>query len=181
MVNDNLPFLLDSTLAEMVDQGYEPILVAHPILAVERDAAGALVRLVGETTAAAARAVRRESFLHIHLDRIDEPEARARLVAGLRKVYADVATAVGLGADARRIVEAIEAYRANPPPLPADEVAEALAFLEWLRPTTSPSSACANTACRRATPPPIPSRRPASAFCAIRPCGCCAAAGNSSS
>ena len=50
VVNDNMPFLLDSTLAEIVDQGYEPILVAHPILAVERDAAGALVRLVGETT-----------------------------------------------------------------------------------------------------------------------------------
>ncbi len=39
-----MPFLLDSTLAEIVDQGYEPLLVAHPILAVERDAAGALVR-----------------------------------------------------------------------------------------------------------------------------------------
>src|SRR6478752_182264 len=76
VVNDNMAFLLDSTLAEIVDQGYEPILVAHPILAVERDAAGALVRLVGETTAAAARAVKRESFIHIHLDRIDEPEAR---------------------------------------------------------------------------------------------------------
>ncbi len=134
VVNDNMAFLLNSTLAEIVDQGYEPILVAHPILAVERDAAGALVRLVGETTAAAARAVKRESFIHIHLDRIDEPEARERLVAGLRKVYADVATAVRDWAPMRaRVVEAIETYRANPPPLPADEVSEAIAFLEWMR------------------------------------------------
>ena len=41
VINDNMPFLLDSTLAEIVDQGYEPILVAHPILAVERDEGGA--------------------------------------------------------------------------------------------------------------------------------------------
>ena len=37
VVNENMPFLLDSTLAEIVDEGYEPLLVAHPILAVERD------------------------------------------------------------------------------------------------------------------------------------------------
>ena len=40
-----VPARLD--LAEIVDQGYEPILVAHPILAVERDE-GALRRLLGE-------------------------------------------------------------------------------------------------------------------------------------
>src|ERR1051326_3271118 len=40
VVNDNMPFLLDSTLAEIVDEGYEPILVAHPILAAKRDGTG---------------------------------------------------------------------------------------------------------------------------------------------
>ena len=40
IVNDNMPFLLDSTLAEIVEQGYEPKFVAHPILAVERNAGG---------------------------------------------------------------------------------------------------------------------------------------------
>ena len=36
VVDDNKPFLLDSTLAELQEQGYEPRLVAHPILAVAR-------------------------------------------------------------------------------------------------------------------------------------------------
>src|ERR1019366_7782062 len=36
VINDNMPFLLDSTLAELAEQGIEPALVAHPILAVER-------------------------------------------------------------------------------------------------------------------------------------------------
>ena len=31
-----------------------------------------------------------------------------------------------------RITEVIQSYRANPPPLPEDEVTEALQFLEWI-------------------------------------------------
>src|SRR5215211_4933274 len=133
VVNDNMPFLLDSTLAEIVDQGYEPLLVAHPILAVERDSSGALVRLVGEATAAARTQVTRESFIHIHLDRLDDPAARERLVEGLRRVYADVAVAVrDWNAMRARITEVIRSYSTSPPPLPRDEIDEALAFLDWM-------------------------------------------------
>ena len=88
VVNDNMPFLLDSTLAEIAEQGYEPTLVAHPILAVSRDKTGGFLHF-GDTTGS-----RRESLLHIHLPRIDDPAARARLTAGLQRVYADVATSV---------------------------------------------------------------------------------------
>src|SRR5215207_9731627 len=133
VVNENMPFLLDSTLAELVEQGYEPRLVAHPILGVERDESGALARLVGEATAAAPVGARRESFIQIHLDRVDDEAARGRLVEGLTKVYADVAVSVRDWPGMRtRIAEAIYSYRANPPPLPADEVSEAVAFLDWL-------------------------------------------------
>jgi glutamate dehydrogenase len=133
VVNENMPFLLDSTLADLVDHGYEPRLVAHPILAVERDRDGALVRLVGEATAASGDGTRRESFIHIHLDRIDDPQARAQLIEGLDKVYAAVVIAVTDWSAMREQVRSIaQAYRAAPPPLPADEVAEAAAFLDWL-------------------------------------------------
>ncbi len=133
VVNENMPFLLNSTLAELVEQGYEPRLVAHPILAVERDESGALARLVGEATAAAPVGARRESFIQIHLDRVDDEAARGRLVEGLAKVYADVAVSVRDWPGMRtRIAEAIYSYRANPPPLPADEVSEAVAFLDWV-------------------------------------------------
>ncbi|HZH52763.1 MAG TPA: NAD-glutamate dehydrogenase [Microvirga sp.] len=133
IVNDNMPFLLDSTLAEIVDEGYEPLLVAHPILAVERDASGALVRLVGEATASTRMGVKRESFIHIHLPRIDDPEARERLLEAMRRVHNDVALAVhdwpGMRA---RVTEIVHNYRLNPPPLPEDEVKEAIAFLDWI-------------------------------------------------
>jgi glutamate dehydrogenase len=133
VVNDNKPFLLDSTLAELTDQGYEPSLVAHPILAVARDAEGKFVSLAGEATGRAPEGTRRESLIHIHLDRIDTPEARDKLRAGLERVYADVGMAVEDWAAMRgRITEVIQAYRSNPPPLPEDEVTEALQFLEWI-------------------------------------------------
>ncbi len=70
-INDNRPFLLDSCLAELTGQGLVPLLVAHPILGVERDDGGALLRVVGETTAEAAGGLARESLIQIHLDRLE--------------------------------------------------------------------------------------------------------------
>ena len=131
VVNDNRPYLLDSTLAELTEQGLAPLLVAHPILGVERDAAGALLCVVGETTADADGALARESFIHLHLDRLDAGEARERLTAGLAQVYRDVALATDdHAAMAARLADLAEGI--GRAPLPADEVAEASAFLTWL-------------------------------------------------
>lgn len=133
IINDNMPFLLDSTLAEIVDDGYEPLLVAHPILAVERDSTGALVRLVGETTASSRAGVKRESFIQIHLPRLDDTEARARLIEAMRRVHRDVSLAVHDWPSMRaRVTELVHNYRLNPPPLPDEEVREAIAFLDWI-------------------------------------------------
>ncbi|MGF3023034.1 NAD-glutamate dehydrogenase [Methylobacterium aquaticum] len=136
-VNANRPFLLDSTLADLVARGYQPRLVAHPILGVERDADGALVRVVGETTAQEAGGdaggLARESVIHVHLDRIDDEAARATLVASLARVYADVAvTAADHGAMVERLAAAAAAYTAAPASLAPEERAEARAFLDWL-------------------------------------------------
>jgi glutamate dehydrogenase len=48
ILNDDMPFLFDSTMAELAEQGIEVILVAHPIIAVERDGQGKLLRFYGE-------------------------------------------------------------------------------------------------------------------------------------
>nr|WP_244645130.1 NAD-glutamate dehydrogenase [Salinarimonas ramus] len=131
-VNGDMPFLLDSTLAEIVDQGYEPRLVAHPILTVRRDAEGRLVELLGPSRGATPEGAIRESLIHIHLDRLDD-EARERLRTALERVYSDVAVAVSdWGPMRERLAGAIARYRQAPPPLPADETKEALAFLDWI-------------------------------------------------
>jgi glutamate dehydrogenase len=137
VINDDRPFLLDSTLAELTARAIEPRLVAHPIVAVEREAGGALRRLVGEVTSArgseVAPADDRESVIHVHLPRIEDAGARAELVEALERIYADVATATGdAEAMRRQLADLASDYRANPPPIERDEVGEATAFLDWL-------------------------------------------------
>src|SRR5215510_16138441 len=58
ILNDNMPFLFDSTMAELAEQGIEVTLVTHPIIAVERDDQGKLLRYYGETLPEGAKGTR---------------------------------------------------------------------------------------------------------------------------
>ncbi|MGL4444407.1 MAG: NAD-glutamate dehydrogenase, partial [Alsobacter sp.] len=133
VVNDNMPFLLDSTLAELTERGMDIRFVAHPILSVERAGDGSLVRFAGEAAASGQPGTRRESLIQVHLDRVDDPVVREALVEALERVYADVRVAVrDWGAMRGRVAGLGYVYRSNPPPLPAEEIAEAVAFIDWL-------------------------------------------------
>jgi glutamate dehydrogenase len=128
-VNDDRPFLLDSTLEELRERGIAPRLVAHPILAVERGTDGKLKQLPRMPDAATA--TQRESLIHIHLPPLSAAEA-ADLKAGLAAVYDHVAQAVAdFPAMRKRLAYAVADLKANPPPTDAGELAEAIAFLEW--------------------------------------------------
>ncbi len=132
VLNDNMPFLFDSTMTELAEQGIEVTLVAHPIIAVERDEQGKLVRLHGEVLPERARG-ERESLIHLHITRLDADADRQRLIDGLTKTLNDVrASVTDWRAMRARVEEAIRALSSTPPPLPIDEVAEANQFLQWL-------------------------------------------------
>ncbi|MCA0400808.1 MAG: NAD-glutamate dehydrogenase [Proteobacteria bacterium] len=133
IINDDMPFLLDSTLAELGERGLPVALVAHPILAVERDGQGVLSRLIGLSAGRELAPVQRESFLHIHIAQpLDEGE-RSRLEADFVTIFADIRAAVSDWVPMRtRLAEIATRYRATPPMLPPDEIAEAVQFLDWL-------------------------------------------------
>ncbi len=132
VLNDNMPFLFDSTMAELAEQGIDVTLVAHPIVAVERDGQGKLLRFYGETLPAGAKG-ERESLIHFHIARLDSDADRERLIAGLTKTLNDVRACVtDWRAMRARVEEAIKTLNSNPPPLPIDDVAEASQFLQWL-------------------------------------------------
>src|ERR1051326_1370393 len=76
IVNDDMPFLLDSVMHELTELGIEVRLVVHPIFTVERDNAGTVIGFRGD--APAVGAAQRESFIHIHVERI-EVEAGAEV------------------------------------------------------------------------------------------------------
>ena len=132
VLNDNMPFLFDSTMAELAEQGIEVTLVAHPIIAVERDEQGKLLRFYGETLPEGAKG-ERESLIHFHIARLDADADRQKLIDGLTKTLNDVRACVtDWRAMRARVEEAIKTFSSNPPPLPIDEVAEANQFLQWL-------------------------------------------------
>jgi len=133
IINDDMPFLLDSTLADLNERGYGIALVAHPILALERGADGSLMRVLGAASGRELAPVQRESLLHLHIrERLDHT-ARAALEAGFAAIFSDIRAAVSDWLPMRkRLAEVATDYRANPPLLPADEIAEAVQFLDWL-------------------------------------------------
>src|SRR6266702_2078233 len=132
VLNDNMPFLFDSSMAELAEQGIEVTLVAHPIIAVERDEQGKLLRFYGETLPDGARG-ERESLIHFHIARLDADADRQKLIAGLTTTLNDVRACVtDWRAMRARVEQAIKTFSSNPPPLPIDEVAEASQFLQWL-------------------------------------------------
>jgi glutamate dehydrogenase len=131
IVNDDMPFLVDSVMGELTERGLTARLIVHPILEIERDNKGRLLappKDVGNN-----KDVRRESFIHIHVARVDDAPRRAAIVQALEQVLAQVRAAVtDWRPMLRRVGEVIAELKTNPPPVPVDDIAEAIQFLEWL-------------------------------------------------
>src|ERR1051325_1217764 len=70
MINNDMPFLLDSVMAELSQQNVDVRLVLHPIFTVERDQTGTLIGFRGDGPAVGA--ARREGLLHIYVERRSE-------------------------------------------------------------------------------------------------------------
>src|SRR5882672_4824562 len=122
IVNDDMPFLVDSTSAEVTRQGLTLHLIVHPIFGVQRDAAGALTSIKPRRDAPDAA---HESWMHIEVDRLVDPQQRAALVQGIERVLADVRAAVeDWKPMVARLHEAIAELEKAPPSLPAAQVAE---------------------------------------------------------
>jgi len=122
VVNDDQPFLVDSVAATLARLGFQIDLLLHPVIALERDAAGRLVAI--PAPGKAATGVRRESLIYIETPRADARQRR-ELAAALRVTLGDVHAAVAdwpqMQAALRQDAAAIA---------PAD--GEAAALLEWM-------------------------------------------------
>ncbi len=132
--NDDMPFLLDSVMGELAAHNLEVLLVAHPIFAVERDGKGALTAWKddGAQKSRGKRGDRRESFIHIHVERIDESHF-AEIVEALRSLFAELRVCV---ADWKKMLERVQdaskALQKNAKALSQAEISEAADFAAWL-------------------------------------------------
>jgi glutamate dehydrogenase len=130
ILNDDMPFLVDSTIGLLAERGHEVRLALHPVLSVKRDLSGMLLDIA--TKPAADGTTVRESFIHIHLARLSAEEAAA-LEGELRTVFADVRqTVIDWRAMQQRLREAINHYQQDPPPIAIEEFTEAIDFLQWV-------------------------------------------------
>ena len=130
LVNDDMPFLVDSTSLEINREGLTLHMIVHPIFAVARDANGRLQEI---TTRAQSPQAPRESWMHIEVDRLMDAEQRAALEEGLKRVLDDVRSAVQDWRPMLARLGVAIAELANPPAtVPEATVEEARAFLQWL-------------------------------------------------
>ena len=128
IVNDDMPFLVDSVMGELVSREIGVHLLAHPIVPVLRDGSGAL-QAFGEPAGAGAA---RESMILLEIDR--QPVAALdELRDALDLVLQDVRAAVQDWRAMRGAIGTALAGLASPGPLcDAADVAETREFLEWI-------------------------------------------------
>ena len=128
IVNDDMPFLVDSVTAALTGLGLEVQLVIHPVLSVQRDGTGRLTNC-GPDIAGGVD----ESLMHVELAGDADNERRPAIIDRLTGVLADVRAVVSDLPTMRQLVKQIadEAEHVQQAAA-APEASEAAAFLNWL-------------------------------------------------
>ena len=131
IVNDDMPFLVDSVTAELNRRDRKIHLLLHPIIHSRREASGNRLEIVD--TGSAGTTAMTESYMHVEMDQETEPAELESIRAALQTILDRVRLAV---TDFRRMREhlAADLEEMDPAklPMPPEEVEEAKAFLRWL-------------------------------------------------
>ncbi len=129
IVNDDMPFLVDSVTMEVNRHGLTLHLIIHPVLAVVRDATATLEGLAPESEDGAPRIVHpRRSRPHYRSRASRCARRRRRARAGRRSRGGRRLEARCADACCSIVTDLDE----RPPPIAAEELAEGKAFLRWL-------------------------------------------------
>lgn len=131
IVNDNAPFLFDSTINALTDKFGQIMLACHPVLSIEKNA-DSLVLLDEKNSSANNSVGNKISLIQIHLPKLNQ-EHTDTLISELKIVYAEVKAAVrdwltmvGEIEAAARIYKKLGTERAQ------HKMVETAAFLQWL-------------------------------------------------
>jgi glutamate dehydrogenase len=131
IVNDDMPFLVDSVTAEINRRERKIHLLLHPVIRAVRDNKGNRLE-VTETLNTPANAVV-ESYMHVEIDQETEPTELESIRTSLERILGEVRLAVkdwrAMRAALKANVDELETAKL---PMPAEEVAEAREFLRWL-------------------------------------------------
>ncbi|MEM1102304.1 MAG: NAD-glutamate dehydrogenase, partial [Pseudomonadota bacterium] len=141
IINDDMPFLVDSTAVLMAEQGHGIHALIHPMLSVARDGSGRRSGLGSP----GGEGVVNESVIQLQIDQIGDRAAIEALRAGLERLFVEIGLAVrDWRAMLARLAETAETLQATAtgaatgagvgaaPESVIESVTESVAFLEWL-------------------------------------------------
>ncbi len=130
IVNDDMPFLVDSLTAELYRRNLAVHVLVHPIVKVAADRTASEKEILETDT---GRAVRRESYIHLRVTELTDDMALRHTVSALRRVLRDVRAAVrDWRAMTRQLTHAVVELTGQGSGLADNEVAESVEFLKWL-------------------------------------------------
>jgi len=131
VVNDNMPFLVDSITGAINSLGYSTHLVIHPVMQVERDSSHHLKKVFEHTQAEADG--RYESFIHCEILEPTTPEKLKKLEESITLSLQDVRDAVddwlAMRAELNSVIKHLKKVHSR---IPQEELNETLAFLKWI-------------------------------------------------
>jgi len=132
IVNDDMPFLVDSVVAALNRRNLIVHLLIHPIIMIRREG-DTVAEIVAARNARDAK-FRPESVMHIQIDQQTSAAELAAIEADLTAVLNDVRQTVSDWQQMRDAVDrAAQALNKVPSTLDAEEAVEVKAFLDWLR------------------------------------------------
>ncbi len=143
IVNDDMPFLVDSVLGELNDMELGISGILHPVVFVKRGEDGQLTDLLGVSQSEKVHAGKAklkegfagESIMHIEVDRQVDAEILMWIRQRLDQVLSDVRVVTSDWRDMRERLGTAIAELEKRPPSDANktELAEVAQFLEWLK------------------------------------------------
>jgi glutamate dehydrogenase len=131
IVNDDMPFLVDSVVSALNTMNLPVLMLIHPIVHVVRDEKGGITTLAGRGGSTDKTAS--ESVLHIEVTQQPPGPRHEEIEARLEKVLGSVRASVEDWPSMMAELDAqIAELKASPPPVAAEDLAEGLDFLQWL-------------------------------------------------
>jgi glutamate dehydrogenase len=129
IVNDDMPFLVDSVSLVVSQAGLETHAIIHPIFNVERDPGGHVLAFADERSSNGHA----ESIMYLEIERVSDPDdlerIRRQIVAAIEDVRLAVADWRTMKAKMLEIADELPTLNL---PFDADTLAEATDFLRWV-------------------------------------------------
>ncbi|MCF6215185.1 MAG: NAD-glutamate dehydrogenase [Emcibacter sp.] len=142
IVNDDMPFLLDSITSNLLEDGNDLHMLVHPIISFQRDKNGNILLNSSEKKGKKTGGVKvTESIMHIEITAMTDPNHIAALEAKLNKVVGFIRAAIddwkpmlAKMTEVGKNLSSLPKSAPNPKQIPDPKQAkEAIEFLKWLK------------------------------------------------